>query len=709
MILSEINKENKIWWKATNLIFLKEASKKSSFYTVPIFYPSKDLEDFIKIWTKLNPAKKYAVRSSGTSEDSNETSMAGQFRTHLDVSIKDIPRAIRDIQQHSWDKTGEIIPIVVQEMVVDIQLSGIAFSHDVDSDTPYSVIQVHNGIGEEIVWGQITGDTYKIMNGIPDQKWEIERYVPAEFRKIYQAIQELRPLYHTPYFDIEFSINKNGELYILQIRPLTTTANKPNKLTPLTYRYARMITHKLQSGNQILGDMIDINPRELVGSEPRLIQSMFQYLFADSAIPLTRKEMGYQVDPTSKMTSTINGNLYVNLETDLRAFLPADLPEEDTIKFVDHYSRLLESNPDTQDRLDSELYPLSKDSALSVISSIYPDSRDRKRVLQYFLNLFEGLELFLSGKKNSYPELENNLLNQFGAESYFELIWIQDLPNHNVNSLIALALRISKEFAFYARWAFYYSQIETSNSALFNKLLYQRDIQEGLEQQGLNTIRFKQIQGFNLLKTFNTEFSKKNWPFPLQENEKLTNNKVELFLAARENLKFILMRALFFLWEKIKAEEWEDIKDRDFSHFLWNKRNLQVQTKTNMRLNLPGVLSRESTPLFYKVSNWNGYFIGHDSLEGELIYIDDISEIGWLSEDITGKIILIDHATPEIDGALIYVKGVITRVGGPLAHIAIRAREMKIPSVVWVGAKFDELKKKKSVRIDFSNKKIYAT
>ena len=131
--------------------------------------------------------------------------------------------------------------------------------------------------------------------------------------------------------------------------------------------------------------------------------------------------------------------------------------------------------------------------------------------------------------------------------------------------------------------------------------------------------------------------------------------------------------------------------------------------KEKISIILPEVLSADDTPLFHKVSHGNGYFIGQGVLHGELLYIDDIGKISWFRKDLTGKILLIDHATPEIDGVLSCVKGVITRVGWPLAHIAIRAREMKIPSVVWVGNKFLALKKKNNISIDFVKKNIYAT
>ncbi len=692
--------------KNENLTFL--SALLSKHFQVPRHYAVISLEDYERVVDELNPNKFYAVRSSGTSEDSKENSMAGQFKTHLNVPKENIREAIRDVQAHSESKTWEKIPVVIQEMVVNISYSGVAFSHDVDNNRAYTVIQLCGGSWENIVWWKVTGETYNLMNDIPEEK--IEQYIPEILQKVYRAIQELRKKYCTPYFDIEFALNGRWDLFILQIRPLTTITERPLQASKLAYRYASRITHRLSSRNEVLGDMIDINPRELVWGEPKFIQGLFQYLFADSAIPQTRKEIGYKVIEGQKMTTTILNNTYVFLQTDLRAFLPEDIPEADEEKFYSYYKKLLEVNPDDQSRLDSELYPVTRERAAEIIQEIYTDTSEQTRVMRYFSHLFNRLERFLEQRFETFSTLEEEFLRLLGVESYFEMIQIERLSEESIEWIIWLAVRVAKEFAFYARWAFYYSQFEISDPDRFSQILYQQDIYRNLTERGQDFIRFRQIRGFNLLETFDTKFSKRERPVTWNPIRK-TNNKVELFLAARENLKFILMRILFFLGEKIRKQYGEEIWNEEFYNFLWKKDIRVRQHKMRDRINLilPGVLSAESNPLCHKVNNGGWYFIGKGILEGEIIYIENISrELDWNYENIAGKILLIDHATPEIDGALGYVRGVITKVGGPLAHIVIRAREMEIPSVVWVGTKFDTLKRGQKVRIEFNNRRIHA-
>ena len=61
----------------------------------------------------------------------------------------------------------------------------------------------------------------------------------------------------------------------------------------LMYRYARMVAHRLSKSDDIFGNMIDINPEELVGNQPVLIQSFFNTIFPQSSLREGRKFLGY--------------------------------------------------------------------------------------------------------------------------------------------------------------------------------------------------------------------------------------------------------------------------------------------------------------------------------------------------------------------------------------------------------------------------------
>ena len=116
-----------------------------------------------------------AVRSSATAEDSKTTSWAGELETFLNVSARNLmpsvvkcwsslftPRAIFYRFEKRLHKTPISVAVVVQQMVQS-EVSGICFTvHPVTKDHDQLVIEAGYGLGEAIVSGQVTPDTYVV-------------------------------------------------------------------------------------------------------------------------------------------------------------------------------------------------------------------------------------------------------------------------------------------------------------------------------------------------------------------------------------------------------------------------------------------------------------------------------------------------------------------------------------------------------------------
>lgn len=133
----------------------------------------KDLSlDIIKNFKTLK-TKFVAVRSSATAEDSKTASWAGELDTYLNVTEKDVvkkvkecwaslftPRAIFYRFEKKLHKSFVSVAVVVQTMVQS-EVSGVAFTvHPVTKDYNQMVLEAGFGLGEAIVSGQITPDTY---------------------------------------------------------------------------------------------------------------------------------------------------------------------------------------------------------------------------------------------------------------------------------------------------------------------------------------------------------------------------------------------------------------------------------------------------------------------------------------------------------------------------------------------------------------------
>jgi pyruvate, water dikinase len=222
-------------------------------------FPKDIAENIKKEYKKLN-AKFVAVRSSATAEDSSIASWAGELESYLNVTEKNLldsvkkcwaslftPRAIFYRFEKKMHKQKVSVAVVVQKMVQS-EISGVTFTvHPVTEDRNQMIIEAGFGLGEAIVGGMITPDTYvlnKNKNLIEDKnvsqqkmmivrstKGTVESKVPKNKQKK-QKLSDKQILalakiciaiekhYKFP-CDIEWAFEK-GKFYIVQSRPITT-------------------------------------------------------------------------------------------------------------------------------------------------------------------------------------------------------------------------------------------------------------------------------------------------------------------------------------------------------------------------------------------------------------------------------------------------------------------------------------------------------
>lgn len=203
-----------------------------------------------------------AVRSSATVEDSIEHAWAGQLNTFLNTSTENLilniqkcwaslyaSRAIFYRFKNELDTILISIAVIVQEMVQS-EISGIAFSvHPVSQDTNELIIEAGYGLGEAIVSGTVTPDSYivkkdnlkivdkyistqnkklvfseksnsNVWEDIFDTDPNSQKLSDKQIQKLSKLIIEIENFYGRPQ-DIEWAYFQN-EFYILQSRPITT-------------------------------------------------------------------------------------------------------------------------------------------------------------------------------------------------------------------------------------------------------------------------------------------------------------------------------------------------------------------------------------------------------------------------------------------------------------------------------------------------------
>lgn len=223
----------------------------------------KDIRDSYNI---LLGGKKgfVAVRSSATAEDLPDASFAGQQETYLNVSsINDLydkirkcwsslftARAISYREKQGYSHGDVKLAVVVQRMV-DSEFSGIMFTVDPHNGAKNIIVEGGYGLGEAIVGGEVTPDTYRVDKSkmaltakrVSKQTWKyvrgpkgglMKKDVPADMQKA-QKIPDARVLeiaeigrqveihYNKP-MDMEWCI-EDDKVYLVQARPITAVGS----------------------------------------------------------------------------------------------------------------------------------------------------------------------------------------------------------------------------------------------------------------------------------------------------------------------------------------------------------------------------------------------------------------------------------------------------------------------------------------------------
>jgi pyruvate,water dikinase len=204
-----------------------------------------------------------AVRSSAISEDAAGASFAGLYESYLNVlGIQDVLESVRDCYASLWSEravryralkgvgvTGDAMAVVVMGLVPS-ETSGIAFTaHPVTGERDRVVINSSWGLGEAIVSGRVTPDSFVVHKGSlallereiyektlaifphPDGGGTIEREVDVarasvpsisddQAKAVAQLATRVETHFGSPQ-DIEWGMAA-GHVYLLQSRPITT-------------------------------------------------------------------------------------------------------------------------------------------------------------------------------------------------------------------------------------------------------------------------------------------------------------------------------------------------------------------------------------------------------------------------------------------------------------------------------------------------------
>ncbi len=310
------------------------------------------------------PRTRIIVRSSAKTEDNWLASNAGGYTSVLDVdstSALGINHAITQVIQ-SYSNQTVYDQILIQEFLSNVQCAGVVFTRGLETGAPYYRINFDNqSFSTESVTAGNSNQLRTVLLSRANER--AIQCVAPELMPIISAIKELEILLDYDRLDIEFAVDKTGNVHIFQVRPITVDHSEydlndaqifsAQENGAAHFNAIQTPTPFVLGKRTILGVMPDWNPAEIIGKRPRpLAFSLYRFLITDDIWASARAQFGYRDIRPHPLLVALCGQPYVDIRASLNSFLPANISETLGEKLVNAYLAILTEQPQLHDKLE---------------------------------------------------------------------------------------------------------------------------------------------------------------------------------------------------------------------------------------------------------------------------------------------------------------------------------------------------------------------
>lgn len=301
------------------------------------------------------------VRSSAIGEDSEESSKAGQYDSVSNVSGVDSLIEAVSKAFNSYTNSNPNNQVLIQPMLIDVKVCGVAFTKDPNSGSDYYVINYdESGSTSSITGGCENGDgklfyLFKNYTG---------KVISPKMERLIMALGELEEFFLKDNLDVEFAFDIKDELYIFQVRPLII--KEKGRGSSEIGLYLNSISEKIIRDQKkkvfLCGDttiysvMTDWNPAEMIGIKPRsLAMSLYKELITDNVWAYQRDNYGYRNLRSVPLMVDFAGMPYIDVRVSFNSFIPATLSDELSEKLVNYYIDRLKNEPHKHDKAEFDI------------------------------------------------------------------------------------------------------------------------------------------------------------------------------------------------------------------------------------------------------------------------------------------------------------------------------------------------------------------
>ena len=264
---------------------------RNMFLTTPI--PEKLRNEIAGIVKEAFPDKPVVVRSSAPDEDASATTFAGLHESVVNVrGVDSILSAIKKVWSSLWsdgallyrkelglDVLSSSMAVVIQKIVVG-ECSGVVFGRDpVQGDR--MIIESVYGLNQGLVDGAVEPDRWRLhpekgkiishdapekrrcmlarkvglsLEDVPEENSEKPPLSKKNLKQIYHVSRKVESVFGSPQ-DMEWTM-KDGEIYILQSRPITTGDSEKGDKRPWYLSLRRSFENLERLREKIEGTLI---------------------------------------------------------------------------------------------------------------------------------------------------------------------------------------------------------------------------------------------------------------------------------------------------------------------------------------------------------------------------------------------------------------------------------------------------------------------
>ena len=467
--------------KAQNLNYLEKFKIKNTGIPKFIYFNVLEWKNnrqliIKKITNKLD--SKICIRSSFYKEDSSKASLAGKFESFINISNnkKNITKAVNNLinQYQKFDKKKKFFfknYLLIQNFVKNSICSGVVTNYTLGDGAPYYSINYNDQTSSTLSVTSGDKNSYRVLHVSRNSNKNIRS---IKFKKIIDSIKKIEKIYKFKPLDIEFALNKNFKVFILQIRPISTSFKwkkiKEKKFNNLLKqnekKFKKICKRNINYGKKgIFGLMPDWNPAEIIGFQPNIFSySLYKFLVTDEIWAVAREQMGYKRLRKPKLMYSFTGKPYIDLRMSYNSLLPKKLNKSIETKITNYWIDELIKKPYLHDKIEFEItdncYYFGFEKKINKKYS-FLSKKEKKIFIDSLKTLTNNI---LKNYKSNFEEMKNEILDleKFRVSSIKSFLNKKDNIKHSKQLLEKCKISGLIPFSKQARNAFISKKILTS-------------------------------------------------------------------------------------------------------------------------------------------------------------------------------------------------------------------------------------------------------